>query len=401
MPDPRRIAVVTSTRADYGLLRWTMQSLKDDSRAELQVIATGTHLSPAYGNTVDAIEQDGFVIAGRVEMSLDDRDGLANAEAAGQVLSRIALEFRRLDPDLVLLLGDRFEILAAAQAAYLGRLPIAHIHGGEITKGAVDDGTRHAITKLARLHLTSTEEHRRRVLQLGEDPAFVHNVGAPGIENLRRFKVDSKDAFESSIGLRLGRPAILLTYHPATASNEDPAAAMTAILDAIAAFPEATILATGSNVDAGGRLAMGALHAAATRFGNRIVIKDSLGQRNYTNALFHHDVVVGNSSSGIIEAPSAGTPTVNVGLRQDGRPRAASVIDCRPQVEDIRNAISQAMAPRVRELARTRQNPYAGQGNDIGRTIAGLLLQYELAELKAAKLFVDYALPAETGGNVP
>lgn len=398
MPERRRIAVITSTRADYGLLRWTMECLKEDPRAELQVIATGTHLSSAYGHTVDAIEQDGFGIAARITMPLDDRDGLANAEACGVLMSQLARSFRILAPDLVLVLGDRFEILAAAQTAFVGRIPIAHIHGGEITKGALDDGTRHAITKLSRLHLTSTEEHRRRVLQLGEDPRFVHNVGAPGLENLHRSSRDTLETFEHSVGLKLGSPSILLTYHPATASDEDPAASMTAILDAIAAFPDATILATGSNVDAGGQLAMAAMRAAAPKFGSRIAIKDSLGQRNYTNALFLHDVVVGNSSSGIIEAPSAGTPTVNVGSRQDGRPRAASVIDCNPQVDAVRMAIAKALTPDMREIAQKRQNPYTAAGTDIGRTISNVLLGYDLAALKSAKAFVDYDLPAQANG---
>jgi UDP-N-acetylglucosamine 2-epimerase (non-hydrolysing) len=395
MPDRRRIAIVTSTRADYGLLRWTMQSLKDDPRTHLQVVATGTHLSKAYGHTVDAIRDDGFEIAASVEMPLDDSDGFANAEAAAQVMSGMAKEIRRLAPDVVVVLGDRFEILAAAQVAYLGRVPVAHIHGGEVTRGAADDGTRHAITKLARLHLTSTEEHRQRVIQLGEDPAWVYNVGAPGLENFERLKTDDRDTFEQSVGLKFGSPAILLTYHPATASNEEPARSMNAILDAINSFPEATILATASNVDAGGRQAMVALRSGAAKFGKRIVVHESLGQRNYINALIHSDVVVGNSSSGIIEAPSAGTPTVNVGARQEGRPRAASVIDCGLQASEIRSAIERATSPSFRALARKRENPYGGQGLGIGKTIANLLVEKDLGELRAAKAFVDIPFAAE------
>lgn len=393
MADARRIAVVTSTRADYGLLRWTMQSLKDDTRAQLQVIGTGTHLSSAFGRTIDAIRHDGFEIAAEVDMPLDGTDGFASAEAAGLVMIGMARALRRLGSHIVLVLGDRFEILASVQAAYLGRIPVAHIHGGEVTAGAFDDGSRHAITKLARLHLTSTEEHRQRVIQLGEDPAWVHNVGAPGLETFQRIAPDDRETYERHVGIRSGSPAILLTYHPATAADEDPATSMQAVVDALSAFPEASIVATGSNADPGGRQAMATLKAASDRFGGRLVIRESLGQRHYVNALAHSDVIVGNSSSGIIEAPSAGIPTVNVGARQQGRPRAASVIDCAANPEAIRGAISSALEPSFRALARMRQNPYGGRDLGIGKTIADLLLRTDLTEMRAAKPFVD--IPAE------
>lgn len=389
MTDARRVAVVTSTRADYGLLRWTMQSLKDDPRAQLQVIATGTHLSSAFGRTIDAIKGDGFDIDAEVDMPLDGTDGLASAEAAGLVMTGTARALRRLKSDIVVVLGDRFEILASVQAAYLGRIPIAHIHGGEVTVGAFDDGNRHAITKLARLHLTSTEEHRQRVMQLGEDPVWVHNVGAPGLETFQRIPPDDRDTFERHVGIKGGSPAILLTYHPATAANEDPAGSMQAIVDAISAFPAASIIATGSNADPGGRLAMATLKSAAGRFGERLVICESLGQQHYVNALAYSDVVVGNSSSGIIEAPSAGIPTVNIGARQQGRPRAASVIDCAASSVPIRDAIARAMEPSFRALAGKRQNPYGGRDLGIGKTIADLLLETDLTEMRAAKPFVD------------
>jgi UDP-hydrolysing UDP-N-acetyl-D-glucosamine 2-epimerase len=399
MTDARRVAVVTSTRADYGLLRWTMQSLQDDPRAQLQVIATGTHLSSAFGRTIDAIKGDGFDIDAEVDMPLDDSDGLASAEAAGLVMTGVARALRRLKPDVVLVLGDRFEILASVQAAYLGRIPVAHIHGGEVTVGAFDDGNRHAITKLARLHLTSTEDHRQRVMQLGEDPAWVHNVGAPGLETFQRIAADDRDTFERHIGIKGGNPAILLTYHPATAANEDPAASMQAIVDAIAAFPEASIIATGSNADPGGRLAMATLMAVAGQFDGRLVIRESLGQQHYVNALAYSDVVVGNSSSGIIEAPSAGIPTVNIGARQQGRPRAASVIDCEVSSAQIRDAIARAMEPSFRAVAGKRQNPYGGRDLGIGKTIANLLLGTDLTEMRAAKHFVD--IPTANSNPAP
>jgi len=389
MREARRVAVVTSTRADYGLLRWTMQSLKDDQRAELQVIATGTHLSPAYGKTIDAIRNDGFGIDAAIEMPLDGADGLASAEAAAAVMAGAAQALRRLDPDIAVMLGDRFEILAAVQAASLGRIPVAHIHGGEVTSGAFDDGIRHAITKLARLHLTSTDEHRRRVMQLGEDPAWVHNVGAPGLENFIRIPTLDRDSFAQRVGINMGSPAILLTYHPATAANEDPAQSMQALIDAISTFPDASILATGSNADPGRQQVMSVLMEAQQRLGKRLVICDSLGQNLYISALAHSDVVVGNSSSGVIEVPSAGIPTVNIGARQDGRPRAPSVIDCGTTKEDIRDAIGRAIEPAFRALARKRQNPYGGQDLGIGKMIADLLLGVDMTEMRAAKPFID------------
>lgn len=357
------------------------------------MIVTGTHLSNTFGRTIDAILADGFSITTEIAMDLDASDGFATARASAQVLHGMADAMEALRPDMLLVLGDRFEILAAVQAAYLARVPVAHIHGGEVTTGAFDDGIRHAITKLARLHLTSTETHRSRVLQLGEDPEWVHVVGAPGLENLHKLSLVSKTAFEKRVGMSLGKPAVLLTFHSATAVCEDASSSMEVIFRALDAFPEASIIATGSNTDPGSRDVMAVLESATRRFGDRLVIHESLGVDVYLSALTHCDLILGNSSSGIIEAPSAGIPTVNVGARQDGRPRAASVIDCLVEVDEIRDAIERSQNPTFRALAARRKNPYAGYSKDIGQAIADKVLLANLDGLHAAKPFFDLDVP--------
>lgn len=391
MADPtvRRIAVVTSSRAEYGLLYWTMRALAEDPRAILLVIATGTHLSRRFGHTIDAIRADGFAVAAEVAMDCEDLDGAGAARAAGQVTRGMADAFAALRPDIVLVLGDRFEILAAAQAAYLARIPLAHIHGGEVTGGSFDDGIRHAITKLSRLHLTTTQAHRQRILQLGEDPQWVHTVGAPGIENLSKVEIDDRSAFERRIGMRLGQTTALVTYHPATAADEPPDLAMQALLDALFEISGMAVLATGSNADPGAARIMTVLAAARERYGERLALHDSLGVVGYASALAHCDLTIGNSSSGLIEAPSAGIPTVNIGLRQQGRPRAPSVIDCTASLASIRAAVAQALSPRFRAQAARRENPYAEKGLDVSRRIVEHLLGAEANALRAPKPFVD------------
>jgi UDP-hydrolysing UDP-N-acetyl-D-glucosamine 2-epimerase len=381
-----------------------MAALSADPRAQLQLIVTGTHLAVAHGRTIDHILADGFRVDAEVEMPVDGSDPFSTGTAAGQVMIGMASALRRLRPDLMLVLGDRYEILAAVQAAHLGLVPVAHLHGGEITRGSLDDTTRHAITKLSRLHLTSTVEHRNRVIQLGEAPDAVHVVGAPGLENLVRLPLDDDAAFARRIGRPLGAPKILLTYHPATAeSGEDPVAAVEAMLAALSDFPGATVIATGSNADTGGETISARLRRAAAETPDRFIYVETLGQVGFLSALTNCDVTLGNSSSGIIEAPSAGIATVNVGSRQDGRPRAPAVIDCPPETAAIRAALERALSPEVRERARRRANPYAGTAagtaDGIGRRIADLLLETDPTWLHATKPFYD--LSCSSAASVP
>jgi len=399
MSDRRRLLFVTGTRAEYGLLYWTMKRVLESERSRLQIVATGAHLSPAFGRTVDVIRSDGFRVDAEVDMLVDSDSNWGTACAIGLGTIGMANALRALAPDLVVVLGDRYEVLAAAQAAYVGRVPIAHIHGGEVTRGSLDEGFRHAVTKLASLHFVSSEEHRRRVVQLGEPPQRVHNVGAVGLENIARLGLDDLGEFERRIGRKLGRPAILMTYHPATACDEDPVATVDAIASALDASPGATIIATGSNADPGGRAIDARLRELEQRFPGRLSFNTSLGQRGYLSAMRHCDLVLGNSSSGLIEAPSMGKPTVNIGQRQAGRQRAPSVIDCAADANAIRDAVERALSPAFLQLASRRENPYASAGLDVSRHIVEVLESVDPAELKRPKGFFDVSFDLPAAGE--
>jgi UDP-N-acetylglucosamine 2-epimerase (non-hydrolysing) len=366
-------------------------------KAELQLIVTGTHLSPAFGHTIDQIRADGFDVAREVDLLIDGDSAWASVTSGGVGLIGFGNALRSLAPDMVLLLGDRFEILAATFAAFVARIPVAHLHGGEVTTGAMDDGIRHAISKLARLHLVSTVEHRRRVLQLGEAPDWVHVVGAPGVENIARLQAEDRGALEARLGHKLAARFALLTYHPATAASEDPIEAIDAILDSLHSLADASVIATGSNADAGGRAIFKRIRDAEAAFGGRLHVHESLGQAGYLNTLRHADLVIGNSSSGIIEAPSCGTPSVNVGSRQAGRPRGPSVIDCSTDRKSIAAAIARALSPEMKAVAERRQNPYAEAGLDVARRTVDLLTTVDLGAMRAAKPFVDLDFGSKPG----
>ena len=358
----RRVCVVTGSRADYGLLRWLMQDVADDPGLVLQVVATGSHLSPAFGLTRREIEADGFVLNAAVDLAQEGDSRLAVAQATGRAVVGIAEALERLAPDLVVLLGDRFEIFAAAQAAYLLQVPIAHLHGGELTEGALDDALRHAITKLAALHFVAADAFRDRVLQLGEPPERVHVVGALGLDAIERLDLPEQAALEAELGFALGAPTLLVTYHPETLAARDPGADAEALLAALDRFPEARVVLTRPNADPGHQAIAERLEAWAAARPERARLYDSLGQRRYLATLRAAAVAVGNSSSALIEAPALGTPTVNIGGRQDGRPRAASVIDCAPSAEAIQDAIAQALDPAFRAAASAADSPYGGPG---------------------------------------
>lgn len=396
MTEARRIAVVTGSRADYGICFWLLKEIATAPDLALQLVVTGAHLSPRYGRTVDAILADGWTIAAEVELAPDDDTNLATAQAVGRGVGSFAQSLHRLRPDVLVVLGDRYETLAAAIAAHLLRIPVAHVHGGEVATGSLDDGMRHAVTKLASLHFVSAEAHRRRVVQMGERPQTVFNVGAPALEHLRHMKLDSREDFTVRTGYGFGAPAFLLTYHPATAADEDPVGTLGAILDALARFPQGTVLATASNADPGGLAVTEQLARSAATFGDRICVVASLGQQAYLSALALSDVVVGNSSSGLIEAPSVGTPTVNVGARQEGRLRAPSVIDCAPDPDAIHAALRKALAPASRRLAAERANPYAAPGLDSAQRMRKILSEIDLAAV-ARKPFFD--LPGDLLGS--
>lgn len=375
----RRICVVTGTRAEYGLLYWTLRYLAADLRVTLQLVVTGSHLSPNFGMTVEAIEADGFHVDERVDMLLSSDNPISIAKSMALATIGIAEALDRLKPDLVVVLGDRYEILSVAQVAMLLSLPLAHIHGGEITEGAIDDAIRHAVTKMSHLHFATTDEHVRRIIQMGEDPKHVWDVGSPGVEVIRRLVPLPRAEVEARLGLQLDGPLLLVTYHPVTIGHEDAEIGAQVLIEALKQFPEAKIVFTGVNADPGNRSITRILERFAAGESDRIVVKHSLGSLLYLSTMHLASAVVGNSSSGIIEAPALGVPTVNIGSRQDGRPRAASVIDCAQDADEIARAITKALSPGFRSGLDGMALPY-GHG-DTSAKIAETLIAIPLDRL--------------------
>lgn len=362
----RRICVFTGSRADYGPMLPVIRELHDDPDVDLRLLVTGGHLVDDQGLTVRHVEADGFEVAETVEIVLasDSATGIAKSFGLGVIGFADALD--RLSPDIVLILGDRYEALAMAITASLRMLPIAHIAGGEVTTGSLDDSVRHAITKLAHLHFTATEEARRRVIQLGEHPDRVYNTGAASLDTIRTLPLLERPDLATALGIELGEPVIAVTYHPATADPAASHAGATGLLTALDRFPEATVVFTGTNVDHGGSGISGLIRDYVARNPDRATILPSLGQVGYLSLVKHAAVVVGNSSSGIAEAPALHTPTVNIGSRQNGRPRAASVIDCGEAASDIESAMRHALTADHRTRTDAAGSPY-GDGHAAGR----------------------------------
>ncbi len=365
----RRIAVITGARADYGLLYWLIHDLHHAEDMELQLLATGMHLMPEFGNTIEVIRKDGFPVAEEVDLGLVSDEPEAIAVAMGRGMIGFAGAFSRLRPDLVVILGDRFEMLSAASAAFVQRIPIAHIHGGEVTEGALDEGFRHAITKLSHLHFTAAEPYRRRVIQMGEQPSRVFDVGAPGLDHLRRSTLLSREALEHALDFKLGRMNFLVTFHPATLDLDDAATQCKELLTALDAFEDARIIFTLPNADPGGRAIIPLLEDYTDSHAGRCALFASLGQLRYLSLMKEVQVVIGNSSSGIIEAPALGVPTVNIGDRQRGRLRARSVLDCPPLAPVIASRMREALSPEFRRACTPIAPPYGG-----GHA-AGIMLQ--------------------------
>lgn len=344
MNSPRKICVVTGTRAEYGLLYWLMKEIAEDSELQLQIIATGMHLSPEFGLTYRQIEADGFAIDAKVEMLLSSDTPVGVAKSMGLGVIGIADALSGLQPDILVVLGDRFEILAAAQAALVLQIPIAHIHGGETSEGAFDEGIRHAISKLAQWHFVAAESYRKRVVQMGESPDRVFNYGAPGLDQLSRLNWLTRQELELALEIQLSEPVFLVTYHPVTLADGNTVASMTELLNALESFTNATVIFTYPNADTGGRDLIECIdrfveqhHATSRAF-------VSLGQQRYLSLMREADVIVGNSSSGLTEAPALKKATVNIGDRQKGRLKAASVIDADENCQDITRAIQLALS---------------------------------------------------------
>lgn len=367
---------MTGTRADYGHLFWLLKEIDADPDLELQLVVTGAHLSAKWGNTVETIERDGLPIAARVPFDLSDDSPLAIADSLAHSTSGLAHCFDRLKPDIVVVLGDRYEVLAAAQASLMLGIPLAHLHGGETTEGAFDEAIRHAVTKMAHLHFVAADEYAWRVRQLGESDEHIFNFGAPGLDHLTRSTIAGRDELEKVIGAPLGSPLFAVTYHPETLDADEGIDGLRAMLTALSGVASASIVFTGVNADPGHDHLTNEIHAFVSADPARRHLIASLGQSRYLGLLKIADAVVGNSSSGLIEAPALRVPTVNIGDRQKGRLRAASVVDCAPTKEAIDAALRKAIDPRFR--TQLPENPSLYGVGDAARRIKDVLKTADL-----------------------
>lgn len=357
---PRRICAVTGTRADYDLLLPSLRAIEQEPTLELQLAVTGAHLDPQAGSLA-RVRDDGFRVDAEIDMLLTDDSPNAITKSLARGVTGFADALDRLRPDLLLLLGDRYEILAAAQAAMLARIPIAHIHGGESTEGVIDEAIRHAVTKMSHIHFVAAPSYRRRVIQLGEDPQHVHVVGAAALDNLANMEFLQRQELEAQLGYAVGEQHLLLTYHPVTLEGQSPEQALAPLLGALDALPDATVTITGANADPLGRRFNEHLQAYAARH-EQVHFVYNLGQRRYLSLARLSQAVVGNSSSGLIEIPVLGVPTVNIGDRQRNRLQAPSVINCKNDREAILDALERAASPPFREMAAHRESPYGTPG---------------------------------------
>lgn len=385
----RKLCVVTGTRADYGLLRPVISEIRDRAGLELQLIATGMHLSPEFGLTYREIEQDGVRIDRKIEMllSADTPSGITKSIGLGAIGFADALE--QLQPDVLIVLGDRFEILAAAMAALPARIPMAHIHGGETTEGAFDESIRHAMTKMAHLHFVAAEEYRRRVVQLGEQPDRVYMVGGLGVDAIQRQTLLGREELEQSLGHPLGRRNFLVTFHPVTLENATSASQMAELLAALESLEDTNLVFTMPNADTDGRVLIELINEFVATNANARAWT-SLGQLRYLSCLRYFDAVVGNSSSGLAEAPSFRIATINIGDRQRGRLKATSVIDCEPERHAIRAAIEKSTTDEFRRVLQGTTNPYGDGG--AGKRIVDVLESVQLDGV-LKKRFHDLPVP--------
>lgn len=363
----RTICVVTGTRAEYGLLRWVMQGIKDDPDLTLQVVATGMHLSPEFGLTYQEIELDGFRIDRKVEMLTSSDTAVGIAKSMGLGLIGFADAFHDLKPDLIVVLGDRFEIFSAVAAALVARIPVAHLHGGESTEGAFDEAIRHSITKMSHLHFVAAEEYRQRVIQLGENPERVFLVGGLGIDNIKRLKLLDRSEIETSLDFKFGQNSLLITFHPVTLETATAADQMSELLAALAGLRDTQLIFTMPNADTGSRELIRMVEQFAAGHPNARAFT-SLGHLRYLSCVVQVDGVIGNSSSGLLEVPSFKKGTINIGDRQRGRLQAASVINCRPARLDITSALKKLYSAEFQAGLSQLRNPY-GEGGASERVV--------------------------------
>lgn len=384
----KRIGIMTGTRAEYGLLKPLMQEINKDNDLELYLIVSGMHLSPEFGMTYKEIEEDGFEINAKVEMLLSSDSPAGISKSIGLGVIGFADEFQRADLDMLILLGDRYEALSAAICAMVMRIPIAHLHGGELTEGAIDEGIRHSITKMSYLHFTSTEQYRNRVIQLGENPERVFYVGALGVENIKKINLMTKEELERAIHFEIDENTVVVTYHPVTLENNTVEEQFLNLLKVLDRNPKIRMIFTKANADTNGRIVNELIDKYAAQNSERACAFMSLGQKRYLSALKYCRIVIGNSSSGIIEAPSFGKPIINIGDRQKGRICADSVINCGYTQQEIQQAMETALTKEFENKASNCRNPY--EKENTAANIISVIKDYLLNDkIKLKKGFYD------------
>lgn len=375
----RKVCVVTGTRAEYGVLYWVIKGLSNCKDIHLQLCVTGMHLSPEFGLTYKQIEDDGFHIDDKIEMLLSSDTSVGISKSIGLGIIGFADVFERLNPDIILVLGDRFEILACVTAAMIAKIPIAHCHGGEATEGLIDEPIRHSITKMSQIHFTSTNEYRNRVIQLGENPKRVFNVGALGIENINKLNLLNRSEFEKSIDFKLNKRNFLITFHPVTLDNNTAENQFQSLLNVLKKMSETNFIFTKPNADTGGRIIIKMIDEFVRNNNQNSISFISLGQVRYLSSLQFVDIVIGNSSSGLVEVPSFKIPTINIGDRQKGRICADSVINCECNEHDIERSINKALSYEFKEFIKDKNNPH-GKGNS-SEMIIDVLKSIDLTDI--------------------
>ena len=381
----RKICVVTGTRAEYGLLYWLIREIDVDKDLELQIIATGMHLSPEFGNTYQQIEEDGFFINKKVDISLTSDTELAISKSMGLGMIGFADAFDELQPNLIVVLGDRFEIFSAVSSAMIAKIPVAHLHGGEVTEGAFDESIRHSITKMSHLHFAATNKYRNRIIQLGEQPNRVFNVGGLGVDSINKLKLLSKSDFENAIDFKLGKKNILVTFHPVPLENFTSKVQFQELLNSIDELKNTRIIFTKANSDTDSRV-INSMIETYTSVNDNSIAFTSMGQLNYLSALQFVDAVVGNSSSGLLEAPSFNIATIDIGDRQKGRIKADSVISCLPTQEGIGSAFDKAYSEGFQNIVNNTKNPYGNGG--ASKAVVDIIKNFDLNEI-LKKTFYD------------
>lgn len=383
----RKVCVITGTRAEYGLLRPLLKRIQVDNDLKLQLIVTGMHLSPEFGLTYKEIESDGFKIDEKIEILLSSDTPIGISKSMGLAMISFAETFERLKPDLLVVLGDRYEIFSAVSAASVARIPIAHIHGGETTEGAFDESFRHSITKMSYLHFTSTEEYRKRVIQLGEHPDRVFNVGAIGIESIKTLKILEKNELEESINFKLDKKTAIVTFHPVTLEKCTSRDQFQELLNTLDKFSDLKVILTKANSDTDGRIINSMIDKYVDDNRDRAISFTSMGQLRYLSAMQYIDLVIGNSSSGIIEVPSFNIPTINIGDRQKGRIQAETIINCEPIEDEIHKAMVKGLSTNFKEHIKKMNNPY-GDGN-VTKKIVHIIKNNLSKGIKLKKSFYD------------